>query len=101
MNTEAMTTVIREKCDLQLTAVWILVVPKLRDPLEVDKTRKYGPLFGLLHPTVMDMKASPVSSMAVMQLELCGGLHGLADLARGIQVPRAQGSPPEVYAGGR
>ena len=51
------------------------------------KTRKYGPLFGLLHPTVMDVKASPSGSAAVMQIELCGGVHGLADLARGIQVP--------------
>ena len=59
----------------------------MRAPRQVGKTRKYGPLFGLLHPTIMDMKVSPVSSTAVMQIELCGGLHGLADLARGIQVP--------------
>ena len=61
---------------------------KLKTRLEVNKTRKYGPFFGLLHPTIMDVKASTVSSLAVMQIELCGGLHGLADLARGIQVLR-------------
>ena len=51
---------------------------------EVAKTATYGPMFGLLHPNVMDMKKS--ARLAAMQLELCGGLHGLADLALGIQV---------------
>ena len=58
---------------------------------EVEKTKTYGPMFGLLHPQVMDTKSSSVAApqpLAAMQLELCGGVHGLADLARGLQVLR-------------
>ena len=53
---------------------------------EVRNTREYGPYFGLLHPAIMEMKTE--GELSAMQLELCGGVHGLADLARGLQVLR-------------
>eukprot|EP00440_Ansanella_granifera_P036083 gb/GFBE01039149.1/.p1 GENE.gb/GFBE01039149.1/~~gb/GFBE01039149.1/.p1 ORF type:complete len:752 (+),score=201.60 gb/GFBE01039149.1/:1-2256(+) len=55
----------------------------VRDALE--KTKKYGRLFGLTTPKVKDFQflsgADPKEPSSVMQIDLCGGIFGLPEFA--------------------
>ena len=57
--------------------------PAVQD--EVEKTKKYAPLYGLTTPTVKDVKYSnstdPEEPSSCMQIDLCGGIFGLPEFA--------------------
>ncbi|CAE8642397.1 unnamed protein product [Polarella glacialis] len=52
---------------------------------ELEKTKKYGRLFGLTTPKVKDAQflqgADPNEPASVMQIDLCGGIFGLPEFA--------------------